>query len=221
MFSPQDGEVLPVLIRNSEGELLGTGISNEKGFRKSIERQEAWLLDGNTGRLLPSRRIDGFQEIQHREGYYEIISRGFNSSNEVNPSPASDGSSQSGEAGGASTDAEAAGKNRVSRMNGLPPADSEKSDGNDIGAFLHHLEDTIRQRKKEMPAGSYTTHLFEKGEEKIRKKTGEEAVELLLARDNQELASEAADLIYHLMVLFVQREMKFGDAVDVLRSRHS
>ncbi|MFW5643852.1 MAG: phosphoribosyl-ATP diphosphatase, partial [Alkalispirochaeta sp.] len=68
--------------------------------------------------------------------------------------------------------------------------------------------------------GSYTTHLFTKGPDKIRKKTGEEAVELILARSNEELLSEAADLIYHLMVLLEAEGLSITDVISVLHRRH-
>jgi phosphoribosyl-ATP pyrophosphohydrolase len=71
-----------------------------------------------------------------------------------------------------------------------------------------------------MPEGSYTTHLFEKGEEKIRKKTGEEAVELLLAATDREIISESADLIYHLMVLLTERDLSIGQVIAELQGRH-
>ena len=69
------------------------------------------------------------------------------------------------------------------------------------GDTLARLARVIRQRRINLPEGSYTTHLFTSGEEKIRKKTGEEAVELILARDPGEIVYEAADLIYHMLVL--------------------
>ena len=69
------------------------------------------------------------------------------------------------------------------------------------GDVLSHLAEVIRQRRIRLPEGSYTTHLFTSGEEKIRKKTGEEAVELILAREPDEVVYEAADLIYHMLVL--------------------
>ena len=70
-----------------------------------------------------------------------------------------------------------------------------------------------------MPEGSYTTHLFEKGEEKIRKKTGEEAIELLLARERSDIVYEAADLIYHMMVLLEVKEIPIGEVLGELESR--
>ena len=71
-----------------------------------------------------------------------------------------------------------------------------------------------------MPEGSYTTHLFSTGRDKIRKKIGEEAVEVILAATNEELRSEAADLIYHLMVLLEAEGMRFESVVDELALRH-
>jgi phosphoribosyl-ATP pyrophosphohydrolase/phosphoribosyl-AMP cyclohydrolase len=66
---------------------------------------------------------------------------------------------------------------------------------------LLRLAELIARRRREMPEGSYTTHLFEEGTDKIRKKLGEEAVELILAGKPSELVYESADLIYHLLVL--------------------
>lgn len=89
--------------------------------------------------------------------------------------------------------------------------------------FLQHLEKIIRKRKKELPEGSYTTRLFKKGINKIAKKLGEEAVELVIeAKDsNDELfLNEAADLIYHLEVLLVSRNKKLSEVVKVLEERH-
>ncbi len=89
--------------------------------------------------------------------------------------------------------------------------------------FLQTLEDLIYRRKKEMPEGSYTTKLFKKGVNKIAKKLGEEAVELVIeAKDsNDELfLNEAADLLYHLEVLLVERGKRLKDVAAVLKERH-
>jgi phosphoribosyl-ATP pyrophosphohydrolase/phosphoribosyl-AMP cyclohydrolase len=91
-------------------------------------------------------------------------------------------------------------------------------------AFLTKLEKIIKKRKKEMPEGSYTTKLFRKGVNKIAKKLGEEAVELVIEAkdDNDELfLNEAADLLYHLEVLLVSRKKGLADVVKVLEKRHS
>ena len=85
---------------------------------------------------------------------------------------------------------------------------------------LAALETLIRQRKAEMPPNSYTTHLFEKGEEKILKKMGEECIEVILAKDNnKDIIYESADLIYHLMVYLVYKNIPFNDILEELKSR--
>src|SRR6056297_952225 len=70
--------------------------------------------------------------------------------------------------------------------------------------FLYYLQNFILNRKEEMPEGSYTTKLFQKGINKIAQKVGEEAVELVIeSKDNNAdlFLNEAADLFYHTMVL--------------------
>ena len=70
-----------------------------------------------------------------------------------------------------------------------------------------------------MPEGSYTTHLFSAGNEKIRKKTGEEAVELILASDRAQLTSETADFIYHLLVLLEVEGISLDEIAAELKGR--
>ena len=69
------------------------------------------------------------------------------------------------------------------------------------------LAAVVAARRRELPEGSYTTHLFASGVDKIRKKTGEEAVELILAREPSDVVHEAADLVYHMLVLFEALEI--------------
>ncbi|MFD6438451.1 bifunctional phosphoribosyl-AMP cyclohydrolase/phosphoribosyl-ATP diphosphatase HisIE, partial [Peribacillus sp. NPDC060186] len=90
--------------------------------------------------------------------------------------------------------------------------------------FLTELEKLIEKRKAEMPEGSYTTYLFDKGVDKILKKVGEEAAEVIIAaknRDAEELSMESADLLYHLFVLLQEQELPFQAVLDVLKARHS
>ncbi|MFE4895136.1 bifunctional phosphoribosyl-AMP cyclohydrolase/phosphoribosyl-ATP diphosphatase HisIE [Peribacillus butanolivorans] len=90
--------------------------------------------------------------------------------------------------------------------------------------FLTELEKLIGKRKTEMPEGSYTTYLFDKGVDKILKKVGEEAAEVIIAaknRDAEELSMESADLLYHLFVLLQEQELPFQAVLDVLKARHS
>jgi phosphoribosyl-AMP cyclohydrolase / phosphoribosyl-ATP pyrophosphohydrolase len=91
------------------------------------------------------------------------------------------------------------------------------------GDFLAELGALVAQRERERPAGSYTTRLFEAGVRSIAQKVGEEGVETALAavaQQDAELVGEAADLLYHLLVLLRSRGMALEDAVAVLRARH-
>lgn len=86
--------------------------------------------------------------------------------------------------------------------------------------ILTKLENIIKSRKNDTSGKSYTSHLFEKGEEKILKKLGEEAIELLLAKDNEkEIIYESADMIYHLLVYFVYKDIPFNEVLAELRRR--
>ena len=89
--------------------------------------------------------------------------------------------------------------------------------------FLDQLGKLIAERHKTMPKGSYTTSLFSEGKARIAQKVGEEGVELALARmkdDSAEMASEAADLLFHMMVLLEDAGLSLADAINVLQDRH-
>lgn len=89
--------------------------------------------------------------------------------------------------------------------------------------WLNHLKAVIRDRKNNPSEKSYTASLFEKGTNKIAQKVGEEAVELVIeAMDNNDnlFKDEAADLLFHYLVLLEQRGIDFDEIIDVLKSRH-
>ncbi|PFG14783.1 bifunctional phosphoribosyl-AMP cyclohydrolase/phosphoribosyl-ATP diphosphatase HisIE [Bacillus sp. es.036] len=91
-------------------------------------------------------------------------------------------------------------------------------------AILNTLEQIIAKREAERPEGAYTTYLFNEGVDKILKKVGEEASEVIIAaknRDHQELTWESADLIFHLMVLLREQECALDDVLQVLEERHA
>lgn len=93
----------------------------------------------------------------------------------------------------------------------------------DNEGFVRKLQAVIQQRHKDMPECSYTTHLFNKGVNKIAQKVGEEAVETVIeAIDNnrERYLYEASDLIYHLLVLNEQMGFTLEDIENELASRH-
>ena len=88
---------------------------------------------------------------------------------------------------------------------------------------LEGLYELLEERKREMPAGSYTTYLFEKGRDKILKKVGEESTEVIIAGkadDKKETIYEIADLAYHIMVLMTEMGISVEDVHRELASRH-
>lgn len=90
--------------------------------------------------------------------------------------------------------------------------------------FLSYLQKFIDKRNADRPAGSYTTKLFREGVNKIAKKVGEEAVELIIESKDQNdslFLNEAADLLYHVVVLLSSRGKKIEDVIAVLKGRHS
>lgn len=98
----------------------------------------------------------------------------------------------------------------------------ETNEESDI-QFLEYLQDFIDQRKQEMPEGSYTTSLFQKGTRKITQKVGEEAVETIIgamANDDENFLYEGADLLYHLIVLLTHKGYRIEDLARELKKRH-
>lgn len=95
-----------------------------------------------------------------------------------------------------------------------PPADL---------AFLARLEQVIAQRRQATPDSSYTARLFAAGQVRIAQKVGEEGVELALAAvtaDRTRVVAEAADLVYHLLVLLQSRDTTLAEVVAELGTRH-
>lgn len=93
----------------------------------------------------------------------------------------------------------------------------------DAEGFIRYLQSVIQGRHREMPEGSYTTHLFTKGVNKIAQKVGEEAVETVIeAVDGnvERFIYESSDLIYHLLVLMEQMGCTISDLEKELEKRH-
>lgn len=96
----------------------------------------------------------------------------------------------------------------------------------DLGILLQDLFRLIQERKDQRPEGSYTTYLFDSGLDKILKKVGEEAAETIIAAKNandaesrKPLSAEISDLLYHLLVLMVERDISLQDVLNELNHR--
>ncbi|MGB3801996.1 MAG: bifunctional phosphoribosyl-AMP cyclohydrolase/phosphoribosyl-ATP diphosphatase HisIE [Lewinella sp.] len=96
-------------------------------------------------------------------------------------------------------------------------------DHHNEGEFLDHLERTIQDRRDNPSEGSYTTSLLQRGINKVAQKVGEEAVELVIeAKDDDKnlFLNEAADLMYHYLVLLAAKGYTLEEVREVLRERH-
>jgi phosphoribosyl-ATP pyrophosphohydrolase/phosphoribosyl-AMP cyclohydrolase len=211
--------------------LIDVVACNEKSRTKSLEQAELWIVDPRTGRVLPYREGGvAFAPFRDRGGWWEVVlsevepegGHVASPSDTADPTPVTVTASGDAPQRGASLSGEEAGAVRA----GGGVAGGGAAGGSDgtesavrMGEVLRSLGEVIAERHRTMPEGSYTTHLFTKGASKIRKKTGEEAVELILATDRDELRSEAADLIYHLMVLLESEGMRIEDVVAELAGR--
>ncbi len=180
----------PLVICDHAGHPIGVARENRKGYTKSLENGCLWAVHDDTDRVLPLYE-DRTARVEERDGFY------------------------------VATLGPAAG-DRAEAPGGAPsPAPVAAGSGGDsgIGPVLDRLAAVIAERRATLPEGSYTTHLFQSGAEKIRKKTGEEAIELLLAETPEELAAEAADLLYHLTVLLEATGVGFTPVLEALQKR--
>jgi len=188
-----NGLVLPLII-NIIGENPVGALMNKKAYSKSIESKKLWIVHPETGRVLPWAGEPAFTYIKEEDGYYNV---------ELPANCIKKGFDLS-----KSVEDVEVHENTI--------INAEKTNDSLI---LYKLSETIKKRKIDMPPGSYTTHLFEKGMEKIKKKIGEEAVELILADSKEDIVYEAGDLVYHLLVMLEQAEVSFHDLMVELESR--
>lgn len=192
-------ETRPMVVCGSDGVPIDVVLQSEKGFRKSIEQGEIWALHSESGRLLPYG--DGISAVltDHGSWYLARI----------------DASTPGGDGG----ESESAETRRAEGASVLDTDTGPVDDADRIGIVLTRLAAVIRGRHQEMPEGSYTTHLFSSGGEKIRKKVGEESVEVVLASDRSSLVGEVADLLYHVLVLLENEGIELSEVAAELESR--
>lgn len=199
-----NAQTRPLVVCDQSGTPFDLVFQNDKGFRKTLESGHLWSLHSQTNRLLPYSVGPDPQisaTIEDRGSWYlaTLAAPG--------ESPSDGGAIQSETAPPSA------------RSSTEDAAAEDAAAGDAVGAALGSLVNVIRDRRRRMPEGSYTTHLFTAGKAKIRKKTGEEAVELILAADRAELTSEAADFIYHLLVLLEVEGVSLDEIAEELKRR--
>jgi phosphoribosyl-ATP pyrophosphohydrolase len=204
-----------------DGEVVDAALVDEKGYRKSLEQGHLWTLNADTGRLLPHTPAYRLVSITDEGRWYRALVEPPERGAAEDAAGTATGGADDAEAGAGAPGASAAGAGATD----TGAADTRAAAGRDAPAagaqadVLSRLYELVRERQRTLPEGSYTTHLFGSGLEKIRKKTGEEAVELILARARGEIVSESADLIYHLLVLLRASEIDVAEVLDELAAR--
>lgn len=195
------GMVLPLVIRDEHGRTLAVSRTSNKGFSKTTEQRRLWVIHPETGRLVPDDADLPLVSIAEGPGFYEATVRTGLPATERNGQTLPEEGDSPG----------------TQRAPSRPAPTPERAENTDV---LTELQEVIRERARTLPEGSYTTHLLQSGGDKIRKKLGEEAIELLLAPNREHMAYEAADLLYHLLVLLVAENGDIGDVMAELRRRH-
>lgn len=192
--------LVPVVIQNAETkEVLTLAYANEEALQKTIDSNETWLYSRSREELWNKGATSGnTQQVTA----VRLDCDGDAVIYEVIPNgPAC----HTGE------------KSCFHETLAGTPNES-KSD------MFQELTSLIEKREQEMPEGAYTTYLFEEGVDKICKKVGEEAAEVIIAaknRDPKELAMETADLFYHVLVLLQEQKVGFDEVLEVLKERHA
>ncbi|MEK5272186.1 bifunctional phosphoribosyl-AMP cyclohydrolase/phosphoribosyl-ATP diphosphatase HisIE [Aeribacillus sp. FSL K6-8394] len=191
--------LIPAVVQDAVSkEVLTVAYMNEESLKKTLETKETWFYSRSRQKLWHKGETSGntqtVQEIRYDCDKDALVVL-------VNPNGPACHTGQ---------------YSCFSKENG-GQVDGSRFD------IINKLEAVIAEREAERPEGSYTTYLFEKGLDKILKKVGEEASEVIIAaknRSHDELKWEAADLLFHLLVLLREQKLPLDEVLKVLKERH-
>mgnify|MGYP006120828753 FL=1 len=190
--------LLPAIIQNYENnKILMLGWMNEEAFNKTIESKNVWFFSRSKNRL--------WEKGESSKNYLrvkQILLDCDQDSILVNVKP----------------------EGPTCHTLNNSCFENEESINFKSNFSLEKLESIINKRKKENTKNSYTNKLFDEGIKKIGKKIGEEATEVIiasLAEKKEDLIYESADLIYHLLVLLANEEIKFEKVIKELEKRNN
>ena len=183
--------LIPAIVQDAKTrEVLTVAYMNAESLARTIETNETWFWSRSRNQLWHKGETSG--NIQH---VVEIVADCDNDALVVLVNPAGP----------------------ACHTGDISCFQSAKATDVNLGTFLEQLYQLVAERERERPENSYTTYLFDEGLDKILKKVGEESAETIIAAKNNEiepLVAEAADLLYHLVVLLVAR----GVTLDQLRT---
>jgi phosphoribosyl-ATP pyrophosphohydrolase/phosphoribosyl-AMP cyclohydrolase len=207
--------LIPAIVQDAVSkEVLTLAYMNEESLQKSLETKETWFWSRSRAELWHKGETSGNTQ--------KIIDIKYDCDGDalvvlvVPAGPACHTGSYSCFSGSLLAEGDAPGESEGGQKAAVTNSDRF--------AIINELESVIAQREAEMPEGAYTTYLFDKGVDKILKKVGEEATEVVIAaknRDPEELKWEVADLFYHVLVLLREQKLPLDDVLNVLVERHS
>src|SRR5437667_3442977 len=199
--------LVPAIVQDANTrQVLTLAYMNAESLKRTIETNETWFWSRSRSSLWHKGETSG-----HTQCVLDILVDCDNDSLTILVKP-------NGPA--CHTGEQSCFHNALQEAGSLP----EKITGtkSDLGDVLNDLYALIESRKRDQPEGSYTTYLFEQGLDKILKKVGEESSETIIAAKNENpevLAREASDLLYHLLVLLIERGLTLERISDELVSR--
>ena len=194
----KNGGIVPVVVQDTKGEVLTLAYMDREALRKTLETGYAHYYSRSQGRIRMKGEVSG--NVQRVK--------------EVRIDCDSDALLLIVEQRGAAchTGNYSCFYRKLGEPERVLPVDYSLT-------ILRELEELIRARKEKPVEGSYTSRLFEEGRERIYKKFGEEAIEVLVAETRGRLIYETADMLYHLLVLLVYNDVALGEVMAELRRR--
>jgi phosphoribosyl-ATP pyrophosphohydrolase/phosphoribosyl-AMP cyclohydrolase len=195
----EKSEIVPVIVQSVDGEVLTLAYMNEEALRKTLETGYAHYYSRSQKRIRMKGEVSGnVQKVK-----------------EIKIDCDSDALLLIVEQVGVACHT----GNRSCFYRKLGELEREVGGIDYSLTVLRELEEVIKQRKENPKEGSYTSKLFKEGKEKIYKKFGEEAVEVLVAEERERIIYETADLLYHLLVLLAYNEISLSEVMKELRGR--
>ncbi len=203
--------LVPAIIQQAEtGTVLMLAYMNKESLAKTVETGVTWFYSRSRSSLWQKGETSGHvQKVQ--DIYYDCDADTLLIEVEQTGAACHEGT--------LSCFSRKLGENEIE---GELIADTSKIYGQSLSGVLHELYHIINDRKLNPKEGSYTTYLFEKGQDKILKKVGEEAAETIIAsknNDKNELISEMSDLWYHCLVLLANHEVTPSELMAELQKR--
>ena len=194
--------LLPVVVQDaSTRQVLTLAYMNAESLRRTIETNETWFWSRSRSSLWHKGETSG-----HTQRVVDILVDCDHDALTILVTPAGPA---------CHTGARSCFHNALEEGGKFSPEIAET--GPDLGRVLNSLYAVVESRKRDRPQDSYTTYLFDQGLDKILKKLGEETSETIIAAKNDDpevLVKEVSDLLYHLVVLMVER----GLTLDQIRS---